>query len=68
MTQARAEDSESSLNWMSAELGEREPDDVGNVTKHSNGGHFSSHFEFSCILNVVILTMNTNIFVNKVFN
>lgn len=54
MTQARAEDSEISLNWMSAELGEPEPDDVGNVNKHSNGGHFSSHAEFLCILNVVI--------------
>lgn len=54
MTQARAEDSESSLNWMSTELGEPEPDDVGNVNKHSNAGHFSSQAEFLCILNVVI--------------
>ena len=65
MTQASAEDSESSVNWMSAELGEPEPDDAGNLTKHSNGGHFRSHFEFLCILNVVILTMNTNLFVNS---
>ena len=39
---------------MSAELGEPEPDDVENVTKHSNGGHFSSRVEFLWILNVVI--------------